>query len=220
MPDYKPQIPRIVDPSGVNPGLQARPMPVTTDRSRAYTAQATGGKPLVDFAGTSNPYVDYQSIDLLLSLQHPRSEGYDEMCFFVMGQVKELLFKAPHFELYNGQRQIRADAHKCSKVGATPGSVLSRHNPQKLLNFRSAATSPWVMRRVGRMTIGVSSLVSSSCRFMGSRSLRIADSPRTRPSLFVLVRVQRGVVGAALEGLAADGACKGVRHAEAARRLG
>ena len=110
MPDYKPQIPRIVDPSGVNPGLQARPMPVTTDQSRAYTAQATGGEPLVDFAGTSNPYVDYQSIDLLLSLQHPRSEGYDEMCFIVMGQVKELLFKALHFELYNAQQQIRADA--------------------------------------------------------------------------------------------------------------
>jgi tryptophan 2,3-dioxygenase len=110
MPDYKPQFPKIVEPCGVNPGLQARPMPVTSDRSRAYTAQATGGEPLVDFAGTSNPYVDYQSIDLLLSLQHPRSEGYDEMCFFVMGQVKELLFKALHFELYNAQQQIRADA--------------------------------------------------------------------------------------------------------------
>ncbi|MEQ1808252.1 MAG: tryptophan 2,3-dioxygenase family protein, partial [Burkholderiaceae bacterium] len=85
-------------------------MPVTTDESRAYTAQATGGKPLVDFAGTSNPYVDYQSIDLLLSLQHPRSQGYDEMCFFVMGQVKELLFKALHFELYNAQQQIKTDA--------------------------------------------------------------------------------------------------------------
>ncbi|MCI4431808.1 MAG: tryptophan 2,3-dioxygenase [Burkholderiales bacterium] len=110
MPSYKPQIPKIVDPSGVSPGLQARPMPVTSDQSRAYTAQTTGGKPMVDFEGTSNPYVDYQSIDLLLSLQHPRSEGYDEMCFFVMGQVKELLFKALHFELYNAQQQIRADA--------------------------------------------------------------------------------------------------------------
>ena len=110
MPSYKPQIPKIVDPSGVSPGLQARPMPGTSDQSRAYTAQTTGGKPMVDFEGTSNPYVDYQSIDLLLSLQHPRSEGYDEMCFFVMGQVKELLFKALHFELYNAQQQIRADA--------------------------------------------------------------------------------------------------------------
>ena len=110
MPNYKPQVPHLIDPAGVAPGIGARPMPVTTDESRAYTAQATGGKPLVDFAGTSNPYVDYQSIDLLLSLQHPRSQGYDEMCFIVMGQVKELLFKALHFELYNAQQQVKADA--------------------------------------------------------------------------------------------------------------
>jgi hypothetical protein len=131
MPNHKPRFPKIVDPCGVNPGLKARPMPVTTDRSRAYTVQATSGEPLVDLAGKSNPYVDYQSVDLLLSLQHPRSEGYDEMCFFVMGQVKELPFKALHFELYNAQQQIRADAQKCSRVGETPGSVLSRHNPHK-----------------------------------------------------------------------------------------
>jgi tryptophan 2,3-dioxygenase len=109
MPTYKPQFPQIVDPEGVQPGIAARPMPVTTDESRAYTAQTTGGKPLVDFAGTSNPYVDYQSIDLLLSLQHPRSQGYDEMCFFVMGQVKELLFKGLHFELFNAQQRMRGD---------------------------------------------------------------------------------------------------------------
>ncbi len=109
MPKYKPVMPLIVDPAGVNPSLHARPMPTTTDATRAYTAQATGGAPLVDFAGSSNPYVDYQSIDLLLSLQHPRSQGYDETCFFIMGQVKELLFKALHFELYNAQAQVRAD---------------------------------------------------------------------------------------------------------------
>lgn len=65
MPIYKPQIPQIVDPAGVAPGIGARTLPVTTDQSRADTAQAAGGKPLVDFAGTSNPYVDCQSIDLL-----------------------------------------------------------------------------------------------------------------------------------------------------------
>ena len=109
MPRYQPLTPEIVDPSGVNASPHARPMPVTTDHSRAYTAQATGGAPMVDFSGTSNPYVDYQSIDLLLSLQHPRSQGYDETCFFIMGQVKELLFKALHFELYNAQAQIKSD---------------------------------------------------------------------------------------------------------------
>jgi tryptophan 2,3-dioxygenase len=98
-----------VDPNGVNPSVYARPMNTTTDATRADTVRNTGGSPLVDFAGKSNPYVDYQSIDLLLSIQHPRSDAYDEPCFFIMGQVKELLFKALHFELYNAQAQLRAD---------------------------------------------------------------------------------------------------------------
>jgi tryptophan 2,3-dioxygenase len=109
MPRYRPLMPQIVDPAGVQASVAARPMPVTTDASRAYTVQQTAGTPLVDFSGTSNPYVDYQSIDLLLSLQHPRSAGYDEMCFFVMGQVKELLFKGLHFELHNARAQIASD---------------------------------------------------------------------------------------------------------------
>lgn len=109
MPSYKPHFPEIVDPSGVEASPYPRAMPITTDESRKETVLETGGEPLTDFAGTSNPYIDYQSIDLLLSLQHPRSEGYDEMCFFVMGQVKELLFRGLHFELVNAQMQIRED---------------------------------------------------------------------------------------------------------------
>jgi tryptophan 2,3-dioxygenase len=109
MPDYEPIHPQVVDPDGVDASVAPRPMPVTTDESRAATAETTGGHPLVDFSGTSNPYIDYQSIDLLLSLQHPRSEGYDEMCFFVMGQVKELLFRGLHFELVNATAQLDAD---------------------------------------------------------------------------------------------------------------
>ena len=109
MPSYEPVNPRVVDPDGVDASIAPRPMPVTTDETRAATAEATGGHPLVDFSGTSNPYIDYQSIDLLLSLQHPRSEGYDEMCFFVMGQVKELLFRGLHFELVNATAQVDAD---------------------------------------------------------------------------------------------------------------
>ena len=110
MPTYEPHIPRPVDPDGVDGSPYARPMPVTTDETRESTAAKTDGEPLVDFEGTSNPYIDYQSIDLLLSLQHPRSSGYDEMCFIVMGQVKELLFKGLHFELTNAQLQLRGGA--------------------------------------------------------------------------------------------------------------
>jgi len=109
MPSYKPHIPRIVDPDGVDTSIEPRPMGLTTDETRAAMVEETGGDPMVDFEGTSNPYIDYQSIDLLLSLQHPRSPGYDEMSFFVMGQVKELLFRGLHFELVNAQMQIRQD---------------------------------------------------------------------------------------------------------------
>lgn len=109
MPTYKPFTPQIVDPAGVDPAAAPRPMPMTTDETRAETVEQTGGTPMTDFDGASNPYIDYQSIDLLLSLQNPRSDAYDEMCFFVMGQVKELLFKGLHFELANAQRQLRAD---------------------------------------------------------------------------------------------------------------
>jgi tryptophan 2,3-dioxygenase len=109
MPRYQPKRPHLIDPAGVKASAYPRPMNRSDAQTRAYSAEATAGKPMVDFDGTSNPYNDYQSIDLLLSLQNPRSEGYDEMIFFVMGQIKELLFRGLHFELYNAQHQIRLD---------------------------------------------------------------------------------------------------------------
>lgn len=109
MPRYKPVFPDLIDASQVNTSLEPRPMGMTSAESREVTAQETGGAPLVDYAGNANPYIDYQSIDILLSLQNPRSDGYDEMGFFVMGQVKELLFRGLHFELYNAREQIKQD---------------------------------------------------------------------------------------------------------------
>jgi tryptophan 2,3-dioxygenase len=104
-----PVFPHLVDPNGVSCSNEKRPMSVSTDETRAYTAQGTAGQPLVDFTGTSNDYVAYQFIDLLHTLQIPRSNGYDESCFIVMGQVKELLFSALHFELFNARHQIDHD---------------------------------------------------------------------------------------------------------------
>jgi tryptophan 2,3-dioxygenase len=109
MPRYRPVRPLLIDPAGVKASAYPRPMQTSNAQARAYTAESTGGNPMVDFDGTSNPYNDYQSIDLLLSLQNPRSDGYDEMNFFVMGQVKELLYRAIHFELYNAAHQISLD---------------------------------------------------------------------------------------------------------------
>lgn len=109
MPRYKPVFPDLIDDRQVNASTRPRSMGMTSASSREAVAQDTNGEPLLDFSGTSNPYVDYQSIDLLLSLQHPRSDGYDEFCFFVMGQVKELLFRGLHFELFNARALLKAD---------------------------------------------------------------------------------------------------------------
>ncbi|MDG1997135.1 MAG: tryptophan 2,3-dioxygenase family protein [Emcibacteraceae bacterium] len=102
-------IPEIVDIDGVDGSPQPRKMDVKSDQDRREKVVETKGEPLTDFAQTSNPYIDYESVDLLLSLQHPRSEGYDEMCFIIMGQAKELLFKSLYYELYNLQLRIRED---------------------------------------------------------------------------------------------------------------
>ncbi|MGN6232000.1 MAG: tryptophan 2,3-dioxygenase [Trinickia sp.] len=110
MPHYQPHTPTIVAPGRFGNATLLREMPMTTPQTREQTAARTSGEPLLGHPGESNPYIDYQFVDLLLSLQCPRSSGYDEMCFIIMGQVKELLFKGLHFELYNAREQIRNDS--------------------------------------------------------------------------------------------------------------
>ncbi|MET9764375.1 tryptophan 2,3-dioxygenase family protein [Streptomyces sp. NPDC006372] len=71
--------------------------PLTEEERRAQ-AEQTGGEPVLDFSygrvdANSTPYIDYHSVDTLLSLQHPRSDEPAELCFYITGQVQELLFK-------------------------------------------------------------------------------------------------------------------------------
>lgn len=106
---FKFEIPDVVNIDGVDGSPHPRPMDIGSEKSRQEKVSTTQGMPITEFAGTSNPYIDYESIDLLLSLQHPRSSGYDEMCFIMMGQAKELLFKSAYFELYNARSRIRED---------------------------------------------------------------------------------------------------------------
>ncbi|MER7468164.1 tryptophan 2,3-dioxygenase family protein [Streptomyces sp. NPDC097981] len=63
------------------------------------TPAVVDDEPFLDFPGPSTPYIDYQSIDVLLSLQHPLSKAPAEPTFYVLGQVKELLFKLLYGEL-------------------------------------------------------------------------------------------------------------------------
>ncbi|UNZ18269.1 tryptophan 2,3-dioxygenase family protein [Streptomyces sp. 891-h] len=94
-----------------------------SDAERARLAALRDGEPLVDFAGGSTPYIDYQSIDVLLSLQQPRSDEPAELPFYVLGQVKELLFKL----LYEELTRVRA-----------------------LLEQDEVRQATWVLRRVHR----------------------------------------------------------------------
>ena len=105
--DYK--IPEIIDIEKVDNSPKPRPMLLGSEAARQEKVKTTAGEPITEFEGNANPYIDYESVDLLLSLQHPRSEGYDEMCFIIMGQAKELLFKSIYYELYNARIRVIAD---------------------------------------------------------------------------------------------------------------
>ncbi|MEQ5837905.1 tryptophan 2,3-dioxygenase family protein [Paraburkholderia acidicola] len=106
-PSRKRVIPEIRDPA-LELSL-VRNVDISTDESREETVKATAGEPLVAFDGKSNPFIDYHRNDLLLSIQHMRSEGHDEMVFILMTQCKELTFKAIYYEAYNMQQRVQAD---------------------------------------------------------------------------------------------------------------
>ena len=107
--NFKYVIPEIVDINEVDNSPYPRPMEIGYEEERQRQVKETDGQPITEFKGNANPYIDYQSVDLLLSLQHPRSKGYDEMCFIVQGQCKEMLFKSAYYELYNARLRIMDD---------------------------------------------------------------------------------------------------------------
>ena len=107
--NFKYVIPEIVDINEVDSSPHPRPMEIGSEEERQRQVKKTDGQPITEFKGNANPYIDYQSVDLLLSLQHPRSKGYDEMCFIVQGQCKEMLFKSAYYELYNARLRIMDD---------------------------------------------------------------------------------------------------------------
>ncbi|MGW4830273.1 tryptophan 2,3-dioxygenase [Amycolatopsis japonica] len=91
--------------------------------SRDDTVAHTSGEPIVQFEGSSNPYVDYHRNDVLLSLQHMRSDGADEMTFIIETQITELLLKALHFELANVAESVRRD-DTCAALDRLPRATL------------------------------------------------------------------------------------------------
>ncbi|MFC0843811.1 tryptophan 2,3-dioxygenase [Streptomyces noboritoensis] len=75
-----------------------RPYRAMTAQDRRDRSEQTEGEPVLDFSvgranENSTPYIDYHSVDVLLSLQHPRTEEPAELTFYITGQIQELLFK-------------------------------------------------------------------------------------------------------------------------------
>ncbi|WP_307868776.1 tryptophan 2,3-dioxygenase [Umezawaea beigongshangensis] len=98
-----------------------------SNAQRQELAAATEGCPVLDFPGTSTPYIDYQSIDVLLSLQHPRSGHPSELTFYVLGQVKELLFKLVYEELVRVRALLDGDD--------VPGSVWALRRTRRVVEL-------------------------------------------------------------------------------------
>ncbi|NEW76644.1 tryptophan 2,3-dioxygenase [Streptomyces rhizosphaericus] len=93
-----------------------RDIPTADKSSRNEMVTHTSGEPITGFEDTSNPYVDYHRNDVLLSLQHMRSNGADEMTFIIETEVTELLLKAVHFELANVAHSVRNDDIRAALV--------------------------------------------------------------------------------------------------------
>jgi len=90
------------------PSIQHNQCPLT-DQERLLRTQSSGGEPLLDSDTSRSPYLDYEHIDVLLSLQQPRTDSRAEMCFYIMGQVKELLFKLLYVEFRSVRDDLAAD---------------------------------------------------------------------------------------------------------------
>lgn len=179
-------IPSLIDPAGVEASACARPMPMGSDAERAQAVAETGGRPTTEFAGRSNPYIDYESVDLLLSLQHPRSPGHDEMCFLIMGQVKELLFKALHHELHNalvrldrddvaGTLPLLARAREIAVYIGRSWDVLSTISPQGFAEFRDY---------LGTASGQLSFMYRHVEFILGNKSVQLAAAHRNLPHVW------------------------------------
>jgi tryptophan 2,3-dioxygenase len=114
------------------------------------------------------------------------AKRYDEMCFFIMGQVKELLFRGLHFELYNAHLQIPAD-NVVNALGILPRAkaigeyitrswdVLSTISPEGFNQFRDSLGS----------ASGQLSFMYRHVEFvLGNKDRRLASAFRNMPHVW------------------------------------
>ncbi|MBM4187893.1 MAG: tryptophan 2,3-dioxygenase [Gemmatimonadetes bacterium] len=190
MSRVSPVFPNLIDRTQVSCSNEPRPIGATSDQSRAYSAAANQGAPDTEFEGQSNPYVDYSFVDLLHTLQVPRSGGYDESCFIIMGQVKELLFNALHFELFNARHQVDQDnvaeaLRMLERAGRLVGyigqswDVLSTIRVDGFNEYRDA---------LGRASGQLSFMYRHVEFVLGNKSDRLASAHRNMPHVYPQMR--------------------------------
>ncbi|MEU7500180.1 tryptophan 2,3-dioxygenase family protein [Streptomyces griseofuscus] len=97
-----------------------------------YKSAKAGGAP-------TSEYIDYQSIDTLLSLQRPRTAHPAEMTFYLVGQAKELFFKLVYEE-----------------VSAARLALVVDRVDEAVWNLRRAATALGVLARTWDVLSGIS----------------------------------------------------------------
>jgi tryptophan 2,3-dioxygenase len=80
-----------------------------TEEERIHRALVTGGEPIIELDVAGNPFATYVAEDVLLSLQHPRTDSSAEPSFLIMTQVMELLFKLAYTEALCARDMLETD---------------------------------------------------------------------------------------------------------------
>lgn len=172
-----------------NPALElslVRHIGTSTEESRAKAVKTTAGEPMIDFAGQSNPFIDYHRNDLLLSLQHMRSDGHDEMVFILMTQCKELTFKGLHYELFNLQLRIQAD-DLCGALALVPRVKRLFEFLVKTWDVLSTITTSGFndFRDCLGVSSGQQSYMYRHVEFiLGNKSVRLAQAHANNPDVY------------------------------------
>jgi tryptophan 2,3-dioxygenase len=118
-----------------------------TEEGRDHRALAAGGEPIVESGGAGNPFAKYLAGEILLSVQHPRTDSAAEPSFLIMSQVMELLFKLSHTEALRARDLLETDdvagalwtLRRLRRVHATlnsPWDVLRALSPTEYSEFR------------------------------------------------------------------------------------
>jgi tryptophan 2,3-dioxygenase len=167
-----------------------------TEQERRRRVAPTEGDPVLDFTTgrvteDSTPYIDYHQVDVLLELQHPRTNEPAELSFYITGQVQELLFKLLFTEV-NRVRDLLFDdrieqalwylrrAERVQRVLTASWEPVSTITPAEFAAFRD---------ELGTASGFQSSMYRQLEFALGNKSPKIAEAYRTVPWVYERIDV-------------------------------